>query len=75
MDKLKVKIEEITEGEPKKAKLLLDEAIKKLEDTRSAINQVNVDIKAAERQLKKSEHQIENFKNDIDELKKKNTNF
>lgn len=49
MDILKKKIEEITEGEPKEAKRLLDEATKKLEKTRTGINQVNVDIQAAER--------------------------
>lgn len=49
MDNLKQKIEEITEGEPKEAKRLLDEATKKLEKTRSGLNQVNVDIRAAER--------------------------
>jgi len=49
MDGLKEKIEEITEGEPKEAKRLLDEATSKLEKTRSGINQVNVDIQAAKR--------------------------
>lgn len=49
MDVLKKKIEEITEGEPREAKRLLDEVTKKLEKTRTALNQVNVDIQAAER--------------------------
>lgn len=49
VDNLKEKIAEITEGEPREAKRLLDEAVSKLENTRSSINQVNVDIRAAER--------------------------
>lgn len=49
MDTLKKKIEEITEGEPREAKRLLQEATKKLEATRNGINQVNVDIQAADR--------------------------
>lgn len=49
VDCLKKKIEDITEGEPREAKRLLDEATNKLEATRNGINQVNVDIQAAER--------------------------
>lgn len=49
VDNLKTKIEQITEGEPKEAKRLLDEANNKLEKTRSGINQVNIDINAAKR--------------------------
>lgn len=49
VDSLKKKIEDITEGEPREAKRLLDEATDKLEATRNGINQVNVDIQAAER--------------------------
>lgn len=51
VDNLTKKIEEITEGEPKEAKRLLDEATNMLEKTHSGINQANVDIKAAERQV------------------------
>lgn len=47
VDDLKKKIEVITEGEPKKAKMLLDEANNKLEKTKYEINQISVDIKAA----------------------------
>lgn len=49
VNKLTEKIEEITEGEPKEAKRLLDAATKKLEKTRSGINQVHVDMQAAEK--------------------------
>lgn len=51
MNTIKKKIEDITEGEPKEAKRLLNEATKKLEKTRIGINQINVDIKAAERYI------------------------
>lgn len=51
MDNLKTQIEKITEGEPREAKRLLDEVVTKLENTRSGINQVNVDIQAAERSV------------------------
>lgn len=49
MDNLTEKIKEITEVEPREAKCLLDEATSKLENVHSSINQVNVDIQAAER--------------------------
>jgi len=49
MDNLKKQIEEITEGQPKEAKRLLDEATKKLENTRHQINQVDIDIQGAQR--------------------------
>jgi hypothetical protein len=49
VDAIKKKIELITEGEPKEAKLLLDEATDKLDKTRCAINQINVNIQAAHR--------------------------
>lgn len=49
VDALKKKIELITEGEPREAKLLLDEATDKLDKTRCAINQINVNIQAAHR--------------------------
>jgi len=51
MNNLKTQIEKITEGEPREAKRLLDEVVTKLENTRSGINQVNVDIQAAERSV------------------------
>jgi len=70
MDNLKKQIEEITEGEPREAKRLLDEGVTKLEETRIAINKVSVDIQAAERQIKKSEGQIERFKDNIAVFKK-----
>lgn len=70
MDSLKKQIEEITEGQPKEAKRLLDEATKKLENTRHQINQVDIDIQGAQRQIKKSESQIETLKGDIIECKK-----
>ncbi|KAE9542882.1 hypothetical protein AGLY_002793 [Aphis glycines] len=70
MDSLKKQIEEITEGQPKEAKRLLDEATKKLENTRHQINQVDIDIQGAQRQIKKSESQIETLKDDIIECKK-----
>uniref|UniRef100_A0A2S2P266 Structural maintenance of chromosomes protein n=1 Tax=Schizaphis graminum TaxID=13262 RepID=A0A2S2P266_SCHGA len=70
MDNLKKKIEEITEGQPKEAKRLLDEATKKLENTRHQINQVDIDIQGAQRQIKKSESQIETLKDDIIECQK-----
>lgn len=47
VDGLKKKIEEITEEEPREAKRLFDEASEKLEETRRAINKINVDIEAA----------------------------
>ncbi|XP_050539980.1 structural maintenance of chromosomes protein 4 isoform X2 [Daktulosphaira vitifoliae] len=71
MDMLKQKIEEITEGEPREAKRLLDEATVKLEQTRSGINQVTVDIQAAERQIKKSESQIKTLEDDVTECKER----
>ncbi|XP_025198777.1 structural maintenance of chromosomes protein 4 [Melanaphis sacchari] len=70
MDNLKKQIEEITQGQPKEAKRLLDEATKKLEITRNQINQVDIDIQSAQRQIKKSESQIETLKDDIIECKK-----
>lgn len=49
MDCLNKKIEEITVGEPKEAKRLLEEAVAKLEKTRNDIIQVNIDIQGATR--------------------------
>lgn len=49
VDSLKKQIEQITVGEPKEAMCLLNEANNKLEKTLSDINQVNVDINAADR--------------------------
>ncbi|XP_025424025.1 structural maintenance of chromosomes protein 4 isoform X2 [Sipha flava] len=69
VDAIKKKIELITEGEPKEAKLLLDEATDKLDKTRCAINQINVNIQAAHRQVKISKNQIETLKDRINKAK------
>lgn len=70
MDSLTKQIEEITQGLPKEAKRLLDQATTKLENTRHQINQVDIDIQGAQRQIKKSGSQIETLKDDIIECKK-----
>lgn len=49
VDELMKKIAEITEGEPREAKRLLDEASNKLDTTRSKILQVDIDLQAAKK--------------------------
>ena len=65
------KIMEITQGKTNEAQKKLDAVTKKYDKTRSTITQLQVAIKAAERNAKKASERIANMKLELEEAEKR----